>query len=226
MDLVHAGPRAGTLIDYGCGAGSWSLVASERFEQVFALDVQPKSLARARELMALNDVDNVEIIDASQSRPQLPKADAMIAIDVMTVIRSDHAHEMFAFARDHLAEGGYFLLSSRRVASMIDQMLSLERFKYDGVLYGLRRYAAVTRSALETYYSPRIRDIPRARPYHHVNAVPRLGAEYGFGVVRGPDDLARLEAFQELDWFYKGHRKARRWFRWCDWHLLRKAGGA
>jgi precorrin-6B methylase 2 len=223
--LVRAGaPPTGTLIDYGCGAGTWAVIAREQFAQVVGLDFVPKSIARAHELIALNQVSNVSIVNvALEPDYAFPRADAMISIDVMPVMQSDHAHQMFAFAREHLIPGGRFLVSSRRVGSMIDQVLTLERFRYDGVLGGLRRYAAVSRSALETIYAPKVRSIPRARSYHHRDAVPILAEEYGFKVESGPEVLTRLEPVRKLDWFYKGHGKTPRFFRWCNWYLLRKA---
>lgn len=215
--------RAGTLADYGCGPGSWALIGAGLYESVIGIDVLAHRVARGRELAALNGLANVKFLNLlAEPDAAIPPLDAMTAINVMPVIRSDHAHAMFAFAARHLVPGGRFLISAYRAPVFFDQLLSLEYFAYVSPGRALWRYAATARSALETLYGPRIRNVPRARAYHAPNGMVALGAEYGLRLAQGPDHFARLEAFGQIDRLFAGQAYRRR-VRWADWFLFEKS---
>jgi hypothetical protein len=173
--------------------------------------------------LAENAISNVTLVNPlSEPTSGLPAADAMIAINVMPVIRSDHAHEMFAFAQRRLESGGRFLISSYRPHVMLDQILSFEHFAYVPFAKALRRYAVTARSALEAFYSPRIRNTPRARAYHATQGMIALGEHYGLRLAAHPHALARRDAFRRIDELFHTSRFPRH-FRWADWFMFEKA---
>lgn len=214
--------KSGVLVDYGCGAGVWSMVGSDLFETVIGIDVLPGRMVRCQEVAESNGITNFRFINPLlDPNADIPPVDAMIAINVMPVIRSDHAHEMFAFAQRHLKPNGRFLISSYRAAAFLDQVTSLEYFSFLPPGKALYRYAATLRSALETIYGPRIHNEPRARAYHTKRGMIALGQSHGLRLAIGPETNARFDAFKAIDSLFAGTGHRRR-VRWGDWFVFEK----
>ena len=227
IDRASKGIKPGLAMDYGCGPGVWSVCLGTRYDKVIGIDILESSLEAARKLALLNQQENVTLLNFLNS-PTLPPApvDLMIAIDVVEVMRSEHIHAMFQFAATHLGQGGRFLMTSRRPAGYIDALLSLSRFRHDGLLGGLRRYAALTRSVVEALTERRIDRGLRARFYHHPNAILSLADEYGLCRLWHPKELENDPVFGAMDLhFWKPETQGFRSQKHLDWYLFEKKAG-
>lgn len=212
--------KAGTFVDYGCGWGTWALVAGRSYEAAIGIDILGPQIAWARQMAAANGLANVRFINLLEDiEASVPKIDLMIAIGFMPVARADHVHQMFDFARRNLAPGGRFLINTYRAAVFFDQLKSLEHFSYVSFGSALRRYAVTGRSALETIYNPKIQNTARARAYYAKSGMIDLGAQYGLQLAIGPAELASNSALKQIDTLFGG-TKFRRRVRWADWFVF------
>lgn len=212
--------KSGTLVDYGCGSGPWSLVGGRIYDAVVGIDVLEHQLAHGRDMAASNGLANVRFLNLlTEAETAIGKIDAMIAIGFMPVARGDHVHQMFDFAQHHLVPGGRFLILAYRPVVFFDQIMSLEHFSYVPFGQALWRYAATARSALETIYAPKIANTPRARAYQAPRGMIELGVERGMRLAGGPDELAKLDFFQAIDSLFSG-TAYRRHVRWANWYLF------
>ena len=51
-DWLEAAPRAGRVLDLGCGAGTWAKIFAERYDSVVGFEQSPTMVAAARTLLA------------------------------------------------------------------------------------------------------------------------------------------------------------------------------
>ncbi len=93
--LSEVGTRPGfTILDYGCGPGSYILPAWKLIGEsgrLYALDVHPLAVATVRRLVARKGLDNVETIH-SGGRTGLPdgSVDVVLLYDTFHALRDRH----------------------------------------------------------------------------------------------------------------------------------------
>jgi ubiquinone/menaquinone biosynthesis C-methylase UbiE len=60
---LGADPRGGTCVEVGCGAGRMTIHLAERFDEVVAVDVSSRMIAKARERIAAQRLENVVFVE-------------------------------------------------------------------------------------------------------------------------------------------------------------------
>ena len=90
--LALIGPRPGEVIcDLGCGSGTWTTPLAEAVGaqgQVLAVDIDARQLARVRERLAREKIENVQVIQSLPDDPRLPEGtlDAVFLNDVIDYV--------------------------------------------------------------------------------------------------------------------------------------------
>jgi predicted nicotinamide N-methyase len=103
-------PRAGRVLELGCGVGLPGLVAARRGAQVTFLDRAPEALAFVRASGAANGVPNVRLVVADFTAPPLRTCfDLVLAAEVLYDRRVFGT--LARVIRDHLAPGGRALVA-------------------------------------------------------------------------------------------------------------------
>ncbi|MGD9161586.1 MAG: class I SAM-dependent methyltransferase [Desulfobacteraceae bacterium] len=72
---------AGTASDLGCGIGNFLPVLSSLFQQIIALDISPKCIARSK--ARFKELTNISYrtVDLSKKRIRLPKVDFALSVN-------------------------------------------------------------------------------------------------------------------------------------------------
>jgi len=118
------GAKEKTASDIGCGIGSFLPAMSERFKSVFAADISPKVIERARDnCSALKNV-TYRTADLSKPRVRLPKVDFCLCVNVILTPSLTHRIRMLDVICGHINPGGHLVLT---VPSLESAMLTHAR---------------------------------------------------------------------------------------------------
>ena len=100
-----------TMIDLGCGTGATALFAARRFKTVYAVDVSPVMIARAREKMGA-DVSNLKFVHAGFLTYSHENAPADLAVAKVTLHHLPDFWKQVALLRINrmLKPGAWFYL--------------------------------------------------------------------------------------------------------------------
>jgi len=105
-------PEGGRLaLEIGPGEGQFLGELSRRFERVLALDNAPRMLARARQHLAAEGLDNVELLAGDTGHPGLPGLAAECAVLNMVLHHVPSPAALFADLADALAPGGVLVVT-------------------------------------------------------------------------------------------------------------------
>ncbi|MCP5367304.1 MAG: class I SAM-dependent methyltransferase [Hyphomicrobiales bacterium] len=210
----------GTVLDFGCARGQWASALSGLCGQVIGVDISPVSLQRARAAFAAAGAGNATFHDLGETALEsLPPLDGITCMDVLPLMAGRDIHALFRFARDRLDRGRPFLCSTRNPRLFLDWLMTGERFRYEGLGGGLRKYAGLATHVLRALARTPIADEPRARYLVLPGTLMALAGDYGFRVARGPAAMAGLDSLRAIEPVYAGPG---RHFVHLDWYLLER----
>jgi 2-polyprenyl-3-methyl-5-hydroxy-6-metoxy-1,4-benzoquinol methylase len=103
-------PRAGKVIDLGCGNGVFSnlLKLGSPSREIIGFDLDPKKIRAARK--AHKDVGGLEFQVSNITDMDYPSGDVFSIIDVLYLIPSDKQEEMLRKCYQALSKGGTLIL--------------------------------------------------------------------------------------------------------------------
>lgn len=105
-----------TVVDLGAGTGYFSLPMAKRAPdgRVLAVDIQPEMLAIIESRSKEADLDNVELVRATETDPNLPLAEVDLVLIVDAYHEFSHPREvMRAIARSLRKDGRVYLIEYR-----------------------------------------------------------------------------------------------------------------
>jgi 16S rRNA (guanine1207-N2)-methyltransferase len=109
---VHAADR---VLDLGCGYGVVGIVAALLAPEgrVALVDINRRAVALARQSLALNGIENAEVLHGDGFAPVHGRNFDLIALNPPMRAGLAVVHRLIEEARDHLADGGRFYLVGR-----------------------------------------------------------------------------------------------------------------
>ncbi|MGV0715872.1 class I SAM-dependent methyltransferase [Mycolicibacterium sp. XJ662] len=102
-------PPEGRALDLACGQGRFSVWLARRGMEVWGLDISPTAISHARDLAALNGVDDrcrFDVVDLDSGLPPGPPVD-------LIVCRLFRDHRLDQPIIERLAPGGLLAISAR-----------------------------------------------------------------------------------------------------------------
>jgi FkbM family methyltransferase len=104
------------VADIGAGTGYFTFRMARLVTEgkVFAVDIQPDMLERIREGMVIEGQTNIETVQGSITRPNLPSESVDLALVVVSYHEFSHPLEMMQGVVDALKPGGRFVLVEYR----------------------------------------------------------------------------------------------------------------
>lgn len=209
-----------TVIDFGCARGQWTSALSAICGRVIGLDVTEASLDRARAAFAEAGAGNAEFANVREhALDSLPPVDGLTCMDVLPLMAGSDMHALFRFARDHLPAGAPLLCTSRNPKLLLDWLLTGERFRYEGFVAGLRKYASLGGHVLRSLGRRPVPDAPSARYLTFPESTIRLAESHGFELLRDPGAMRALDAVHVCEPTYAGPNRR---FSHIDWYLFAK----
>lgn len=104
------GPDKNVVV-IGCGYGRETLQLAPKVRHVWGIDVSDKVLARARGFLASHGIENFTPVLASEYGSRLPRdIDVVFSVVVMQHLTRDLVRDYFTTLKEHLAEGGMFVV--------------------------------------------------------------------------------------------------------------------
>ena len=103
------GEDGGVLVDVGCGWGPLALVLAQACQraQVFAVDVNERALELCRLNAQVNNLENIEVLDAGAAANRIPAASVDVIWSNPPVrIGKTALHQMWDFWRSRLKPSG------------------------------------------------------------------------------------------------------------------------
>lgn len=107
MDLIERHvPRAGTVVDIGCGPGFFSQLLALRSpeREVLGLDIDEGVIRHARETGA--GLDNLEFVAADAFEYNYPPCDAITILDITYLLPKELQCRLLDICRQNLKPGG------------------------------------------------------------------------------------------------------------------------
>ena len=113
-DWLDAVPRAGKVLDLGCGAGTWTKIFADRYDSVVGIEQSLSMAAAARTLLA--PLPNAEIIEGDV-RKDLPAGpfDLIFLGGLCMYLNDSDAVAMLHSLKDRLASGAAIVLRETTV---------------------------------------------------------------------------------------------------------------
>ena len=102
-ELLAGAAAGGTVVDYGCGPGYFTLAAARRVGPggtVYAVDLEPRMVALVRRRAAAAGLSNVTAVASDGARADLPDGIADYIICVQIMHYADGRDGQVAIARD------------------------------------------------------------------------------------------------------------------------------
>jgi SAM-dependent methyltransferase len=174
VNMVPLSPRKSTLVDLGCGIGSFVLKYGERFRAVIGVEFAPRIIARAKERCA--GVEHVEwlTMDIPRAAAQIGAvADLTVCFNVITSPSVAKRNLIWASVAGVTKPKGHALLvlPSLESDAMVEQMLPLRERRAKQAANGLLdRDGALQKHFARSELAPTFAE--------HGFAAPRIGRIY------------------------------------------------
>ncbi len=113
-DWLQAVPRAGSVLDLGCGAGTWTKIFADRYHRVVGIEQSPSMVAAARTLLA--PFPNATIVEGDV-RKDLPAGpfDLIFLGGLCMYLNDADAVALLRSLKDRLASGASLVLRETTV---------------------------------------------------------------------------------------------------------------
>lgn len=139
-------PHAATLVDAGCGIGSFSRRFGKKFQRVIAFDFSPRMVARAKRRCADFEHATWQTMDLGRAGAALgPIGDLTVCLNVITSPDGARRRQQWSSLANLARPGGYVLVV----------LPSLESARYVAKFEGQRAVAGAKKSAEGLVYRGR-----------------------------------------------------------------------
>jgi SAM-dependent methyltransferase len=150
------GSRVHRATDLGCGIGRFLAPLSRGFQEVLALDIAPKCIARAQvECSHLSNVTYLRM-DLAAPRARLPKADFALSVNSLLTPSLPRRNRIFDAVANHLRSGSHLVL----VVPALESAL-LTDFRH--IQWNLRNGVKPSAAVRAGFRAHRQNDAPRLR---------------------------------------------------------------
>lgn len=170
-------PRAGTILDLGCGHGLFAnlmaLRSSER--KVIGVDLSPAKIGQAR--ATIGGRTNIEFIRGDMLELDLPACDVVTIVDVLYLLPRDEQLKILKACRRILKPGGWLVWKAQETTprykyyltycqELITTTIGITRGRRGGLCFLSREVALAALG--EAGFIPRAVEMSAGRPYTDV----------------------------------------------------------
>jgi ubiquinone/menaquinone biosynthesis C-methylase UbiE len=107
-----------SVLEFGCGTGSASIIHSPYVQKILATDISPKMIEIAQKKATDAGVTNVEFKQESINKLQLPEQSQNVVLGMSILHLLDNKEEAMRKVHSWLKPGGYFITSTICISDM------------------------------------------------------------------------------------------------------------